>query len=324
MGKVVKPVFSVIIPVYNRPQEIFELLESLTKHNKALFEVIVVEDGSQISSVDQVMLFEGKLDIQYLEKENTGQGFSRNYAAQYARGKYLVFFDSDCLIPENYFGVVEKYLDRHAVDAWGGPDKAHENFSSWQKAISFTMTSVLTTGGIRGKKKHVGSFQPRSFNMGIRKDVFLETGGFKQTNLGEDIEYSTRLLNAGYKTALITEAFVYHKRRATPKQFFKQAFSFGKGRVITGRKNKNGIKLIHWFPLLFCLSFLGLPIAYIIHPVLFFVGVGVFGVYFFSIAMWSFLESRSLVVGLLSVFTAIYQLVGYGVGFLIQFIRKSD
>ncbi|MDH5604374.1 MAG: glycosyltransferase, partial [Cyclobacteriaceae bacterium] len=200
--------FTIIIPVYNRPSELEELLDSLTHQDYKAFEIIVIDDGSDVEVESQVKDYSRELNIRFIRKENTGQGFSRNIAAQQAHGEYLVFFDSDCLIPESYFKEVESFIGQEKIDAWGGPDRAHDSFTVLQKAISFTMTSVLTTGGIRGKKSHVGKFQPRSFNMGISKEVFLDMGGFHQTNLGEDVELSMRLLEKGCKTVLIERAFV--------------------------------------------------------------------------------------------------------------------
>ena len=315
--------FSVIIPVYNRPDELRELLESLSAQQYEDFEVIVVEDGSDKPSKDEVSMFRDKLTIRYVTKENTGQGFSRNYVAGDAEGEYLVFFDSDCLVPDHYFIEAENFLKENRVDAWGGPDKAHESFTDLQKAISFTMTSVFTTGGIRGKKKHIGRFQPRSFNMGISKEAFMTVGGFFQTNLGEDVELSMRLLEKGYRTALIETAYVYHKRRTNLYQFFKQAFSFGVGRILSGRNKKGGIKGVHTFPLLFTIAFLACPWLWFIHPWLFYAGCAGFSLYFFLICIFATAESGSLLVGALSIVTAIVQLTGYGAGFLMEYVSPS-
>ena len=229
------PRFSVIIPVYNRPDEVAELLSSLTSQSYKDFEVLIIEDGS-LNKCDQVVQnYIDKLDVKYYFKENSGQGFTRNYGFERAKGDNFIVFDSDCLIPENYFQVVHNFLEENSMDAFGGPDKAHKSFTPLQKAISYSMTSPFTTGGIRGNKKHVGKFHPRSFNMGISKELFHRTKGYKLTRMGEDIEFSIRIINEGFKTALIPDAYVYHKRRTSISQFYKQLHFFGRARVNVNR-----------------------------------------------------------------------------------------
>ena len=206
------PKYSVIVPVYNRPEEIKELLESLTLQVYRNFEVIIVEDGSTNPCRDIVDSYRDKLQLEYVVKQNSGPGPSRNVGYAMAKGDYRVVFDSDCIIPSEYFSVVDEALSNHSFDAWGGPDRAHQNFTLLQRAMAYTMSSILTTGGIRGSKKSVGKFQPRSFNMGISRNVYEKTGGFKLNRLAEDIEFSIRMKKSGFNVVLIAEAFVYHKR----------------------------------------------------------------------------------------------------------------
>ena len=214
------PKYSIIVPVFNRPDEIDELLASLTHQTYTNFEVLIIEDGSQLKCESQVQKYKESLNIRYFFKPNSGQGFSRNYGFERANGEWLIVFDSDCIIPEYYLSAVEGYLASHDIQAFGGPDRAHENFTLIQKAISYSMTSLFTTGGIRGSKQHIGIFHPRSFNMGIRKDVFEKTKGYMLPKKGEDIEFSIRIIENGFRTALIEDAFVYHKRRTNFGQFF--------------------------------------------------------------------------------------------------------
>jgi len=216
------PRYSIIIPVFNRPTEVDELLESLHHQTVQDFEVLIIEDGSDNDCKDVVKKHQDRLNIRYFYKENSGQGFSRNYGYERAHGEWMIVFDSDCIIPPHYLQSVEDYLAENAVDAFGGPDRAHENFTPVQKAISYSMTSLFTTGGIRGGKKHIGVFHPRSFNMGIRKAVFEKTGGYILPKKGEDIEFSIRIIENGFTTALIEDAYVYHKRRTHFGQFFTQ------------------------------------------------------------------------------------------------------
>jgi glycosyltransferase involved in cell wall biosynthesis len=146
-------VYSVIVPVYNRPEEIDELLLSLTRQSFHDFEVLIIEDGSENRCEHIVQKYSEKLAVRYYFKENSGQGFSRNFGFERASGDYFVVFDSDCIIPENYFETVHRFLSVTPVDCWGGPDRAHPTFTPIQKAINYSMTSFFTTGGIRGKKK---------------------------------------------------------------------------------------------------------------------------------------------------------------------------
>lgn len=310
------PEFSIIIPVYNRPDELNELLKSFTQQTFSDFEVIVVEDGSIARSDNVVEQYRPQLDIQYFYKSNEGPGPARNFGFHRARGNYFVVFDSDCILPPHYFESVVKVLSAKPVDAWGGPDRGHESFTKAQRAMAYTMASVLTTGGIRGGKKRVGWFQPRSFNMGISRKVFEATGGFRFDRFAEDIELSIRMKKAGFHVVLIPEAFVYHKRRTTFGQFFKQVFNFGKGRAMIGRVYPDEVKLTHWFPSLFTLGTLCLPVLPWLSPVLFKLALSLYGLYLIAVFVHATISAKSLVVGLLSVPSALLQLWGYGLGFL--------
>jgi len=263
------------------------------------------------------------LRIQYFFKPNSGPGPSRNFGFGHARGDYVVVFDSDCLIPSDYFDVVERSIQLHQWDAWGGPDKAHEDFTILQRAMGYTMTSVLTTGGIRGGKKRIGWFQPRSYNMGMSRKVLDVTGGFKFSHFAEDIELSIRMKKNGFKVGLIPDAYVYHKRRANFKQFFQQVFNFGKGRALIGREHAEEIKLTHWFPTLFLLGCIALLLLPIISLVLFKFGLTLFIVYLIAIFIHSLIENKNLPVAILSIPAALLQLWGYGLGFLNETLKSS-
>ncbi len=310
------PKFSVIIPVYNRPDEIDELLESLTKQTFEDFEVLVVEDGSTISCKPQVDSYKSRLNIEYFYKENSGQGFSRNYGFERANGEWLVVFDSDCLIPSDYFQAVNTHLESHDLDAYGGPDKAADDFTLIQKAISYSMTSFFTTGGIRGRKRHVGVFHPRSFNMGIKKEVFEKTGGYILPKKGEDIEFSIRIIENGFKTGLISKAFVYHKRRTNFVQFFKQLHFFGTARVNVFRFYKSELKLLHFFPSVFLIGLIISGLLHFFYPEIGGPAMMVYGLYALIILIDSLMKTRSIVVGVLSIIAAFTQLIAYGMGLI--------
>ncbi|HNP19126.1 MAG TPA: glycosyltransferase [Fulvivirga sp.] len=314
--------YSVIIPVYNRPNEVDELLESLTKQTFSNFEVLIVEDGSVDKCDTIVEKYQSQLNITYYYKPNSGQGFSRNFGFENAKGDYFIVFDSDCLIPEHYFQAVDQYLNEHAVDAFGGPDKAHESFTAIQKAISYSMTSPLTTGGIRGNKKHYGTFHPRSFNMGISRRVYEKVGGYKITRMGEDLEFSIRIIKAGFKTALISGAFVYHKRRTSLLQFYKQLHFFGRARINLGRFYPREVKLLHWFPAFFTLGFFSLAVWPWVNVPLAVVGCSAYLVFFMSNFVSSWLKNKSLYVAILSMATSFTQLFAYGIGFMTEWGKK--
>jgi len=310
------PLFSIIVPVFNRPQEIDELLASLLEQSHRNFEVIVVEDGSTVRCDHIVDRYRDKLSIQYFFKPNTGPGPSRNFGFVNARGKYFLVFDSDCIIPSSYLQAVSESLDKHHWEAWGGPDRAHESFTAVQRAMGYTMSSFLTTGGIRGGKKRVGTFQPRSFNMGISRRVFEVTGGFKLNRLAEDIELSIRIRKAGFKIGLIQEAFVYHKRRTNFRDFYRQVYNFGRGRVIVGRLHPKEIKPTHWFPALFLIGIALILFMPLVTRSLFLASIGLMAIYILSIIVHAYFSDKSLRVALLAAPAALLQLTGYGAGFL--------
>ena len=311
----VKPVFSIIIPVYNRSEELDELLASiLAQEYDEAFDVYIIEDGSSLKSDLIVDKYSSQLSIHYLEKQNTGPGASRNYGMAKATGNYFIILDSDVTLPKHYLATVAKQLEKKYTDAFGGPDAAHPNFTSLQKAINYSMTSFLTTGGIRGKKKSVGKFQPRSFNMGLSKKAFEITKGFSDMRAGEDIDLTFRLWNHGLETQFIDTAFVYHKRRNSVSSFFQQTYAFGAARPKLNKMYPTTAKLTYWFPSVFIL---GLDLSILLlffgiyNPIL------VYGLYFSLIALdVSYRNNFNPIVSLLSIITSLTQFLGYGFGFL--------
>jgi len=315
--------FSVIIPVYNRPEELRELLLSVNRQNFTDLEVVVIEDGSTNDSSKIIADFRDKLQIQYLVQSNTGQGFARNNGMKIAVGDFFVILDSDVILPQNYFQKLSKSIDRRRLDAFGGPDAADEDFSALQKAIDFAMTSIWTTGGIRGKMKDPTKYQARGFNMGVSQKVFEATGGFVDPNQGEDIEWSIRIKKAGYRLELVQEAFVYHKRKNTLVSFAKQSFSFGRNRVNVSRFHPGAIKLVHWLPTAFLIFCLTIPFLYFMNKMLFQLGIGVFLIWSLGVIFSSTVQNKSVKVGLLSWVTSISQLWFYGLGLPMELLRKS-
>jgi glycosyltransferase involved in cell wall biosynthesis len=317
------PKYSVIIPVFNRPDEIRDLMESLLAQTRKDFEIIVVEDGSTVTCEEAVREYEKQLPIRYYFKSNSGPGPARNFGYAHARGKYLVVFDSDCMLPPGYFEAVDQTMKLSPLDAWGGPDRGHEGFTVAQRAMAYTMSSVLTTGGIRGGRKRVGWFQPRSFNMGISKEVYEHTGGFRFDRYAEDIEFSIRIKKAGFRVGLISDAFVFHKRRANLFQFLKQVFNFGKGRALIGKVHPEEVRITHWFPACFTLATILLPLLFLTDGVLFTIAAVLFGSYISAIFFHAWATCRHPGVALMSVASALIQLWGYGAGFLVEKMRKA-
>jgi len=318
----VKPIFSIIIPVYNRPEEIDELLASISAQEyDEPIEVCIVEDGSSEKSDLIINKYTSELSIQYFETENTGPGSSRNYGMTKATGNYFIILDSDVILPNNYLAEITKQLEKKYTDAFGGPDAAHSSFSVLQKAINYSMTSFLTTGGIRGNKKSVGKFQPRSFNMGLSQKAFDITKGFSNMRAGEDIDLSFRLWEQGLETQLIDAAYVYHKRRNSFLGFFQQTFAFGAARPKLNRMYPETVKLTYWFPCIFIIGF-DISILLVIlgfNQLLYF-----YGVYFLLIFLDSLLQNKNVRVASLSIVTSFTQFLGYGLGFLeSQFISKK-
>ena len=305
--------FSFIIPVYNRPEEIKELLDSFIQlEGEHDFEIVIIEDGSSIPSDKIIRDYSNKLDISYYQKKNSGPGDSRNYGMRRAKGNYYIILDSDCILPSVYLTNVKKSLKDHYVDCFGGPDAAHESFTSLQKAIDFSMTSFITTGGIRGSKNSVDEFQPRSFNMGLSKKAFEATNGFGNIHPGEDPDLTIRLKKLGYKTKLIPEAFVYHKRRISWSKFYKQVNKFGMTRPILNSWYPETRKITYWFPTMFLIALVSSIVALIFDVQL---PIMLFALYF-TLAFIMALIKYNLVVALLTIPAILIQFFGYGWGFL--------
>lgn len=311
--------FSIIIPVYNRPDEVEELLSSLTLQTyDKTFEVVIIEDGSSIPCNQVVDQYKDKLSISYFNKPNSGPGDSRNFGMQKAKGNYFLIFDSDCLIPNHYLETVKNFLSKNFVHCFGGPDAAHHSFSDVQKAINHTMTSFLTTGGVRGGSEKIDKFQPRSFNMGISKEAFDQTKGFGKIHPGEDPDLSMRLWNLGYETKLIKEAYVYHKRRIDFAKFYKQVNKFGKARPILDKWFPKYVKLTYWFPVVYLLQSI-ISIILSLNGIFELLILNI--LYLFLIGIEGTVKNSSIKIGILSIFTTLVQFYGYGFGFIKSYFK---
>ena len=339
------PKYSIIVPVYNRPDEVEELLESLTKQTLQDFDVILVEDGSQKPCKDVADKYADRLDIHYYAKENSGPGPSRNYGVERSGSEYVIILDSDVVLPEGYMSAVEKSLEEHPCDAFGGPDRAHESFTDMQKAISYSMTSFFTTGGIRGGKAKLDKFHPRSYNLGVKREVYNALGGFSKMRFGEDIDFSYRILEHGYTTRLYPDAWVWHKRRTNLDKFFKQVFNSGIARINLTKRHPGTLKLVHLLPMVFTVGVILLIVAAVVLRLLalnpsmgesfcqgFPVGKTHVGwwvlpllpvlLYILLVFVDSSIKNKSLVIGYLSVKSSFVQLFGYGFGFLTAWWKR--
>ena len=318
--------YSFIIPVFNRPDEIKELLKSfLAIEGNTPFEIVIIEDGSTIDCKAIVKDFETDLNISYYYKPNSGPGSSRNYGMLKAKGNYFIILDSDCLLPPQYLSVVISELDKEYVDCFGGPDAANQSFTNLQKAINFAMTSFITTGGIRGSKSQNDKFQPRSFNMGISKAAFEASEGFGNIHPGEDPDLSIRLTKLGFKTKLFNNAFVYHKRRISWSKFYKQVYKFGLVRPILNLWHPTSERIIYWFPTIFCL---GLVLAIISACFGNYFLLIIFSLYIALAFLLALIQTKNLVIAIQAIFAIFVQFLGYGFGFfkstiVIKVLRKE-
>ena len=326
--------FSIIVPVYNRPHEVEELLESLTKQTCHNFEVLVVEDGSTIPCEDVCNRYTDVLDIQYHTKSNSGPGQTRNYGAERAHGEYLLVLDSDCVLPAGYLSAIEEELQRDEADAFGGPDRAHPSFTPVQKAINYSMTSFFTTGGIRGGaagskgRRSLDRFYPRSFNMGIKAELYRRLKGFSNMRFGEDIDFSYRICQSGARCRLFPEAWVWHKRRTDMRKFWKQVHNSGIARINLTKRHPGTLKLVHLLPAVFTLGVGGLLLLVVLGAAFCVAGMTLAGSWLLvaglsPLLLFSLLvlvdsswRNKSLWVGLLSIRASFTQLLGYGTGFL--------
>jgi len=325
--------YSIVVPVYNRPDEVDELLESLSNQIQKDFEVIIVEDGSVKTCKDVCDKYADILVLHYYAKENSGPGQSRNYGAERARGEWLIILDSDVVLPKGYIKAIDSAITTDTV-AFGGSDTAHPSFTPIQKAISYSMTSFFTTGGIRGGKAKLDKFYPRSFNMGIRRDVYQQLGGFSKMRFGEDIDFSYRIVEAGYRPQLFPEAWVWHKRRTDFRKFFRQVYNSGIARINLEKRHPGTLKLVHLLPTVFTVGVIGLIlISAIGRALMHYVDRDQFywmcfapwiPIIIYSLIIWidSSIRNRSLKVGLLSIPAAFVQLMGYGLGFIESWWKR--
>ncbi len=336
--------YSIIIPVYNRPDEVDELLQSLCDQSQKDFEVIIVEDGSKVPCKEVCDKYAGMVDLHYYTKENGGPGQARNYGARHAKGDYLIVLDSDVVLPTSYIQAVNEEMAKQQPDAFGGPDAAHDSFTDTQKAISYSMTSFFTTGGIRGGKKKLDKFYPRSFNMGIRRDVYQELNGFSKMRFGEDIDFSYRIVEAGYGTCLFPTAWVWHKRRTDFRKFFRQVYNSGIARINLSKRHPGTLKIVHLLPMVFTVGVIALVLLFAVGLLLASFGINhmskAFGtamcqlsllpllLYSVIIFIDSSTKNKSIHVGLLSIPAAFVQLMGYGLGFIEAWwkrcVKKED
>lgn len=312
-----KRLFSVIVPVFNRPDEISDLLASLASQSDSGFETVIVEDGSTIPCREQCEAYAGRLSLKYFYKDNEGRSIARNYGMDRAGGDYFIFVDSDCILPPDYIARLREALGENPADCFGGPDAAHESFTDTQKAINYSMTSFLTTGGIRGGKVHMEKFTPRTFNMGFSRQVYDRVGGFREM-FSEDIDMSTRIRLAGFSVMLFPDVAVYHKRRVDFRKFWRQVHVFGMSRITLQLLYPGSMKAVHWLPALFVIGAVAMIVwaffwKWALVPLL---------IYILALWIWGMISTRSVKIGTMGVGAAMVQLCGYGTGFIRAYVWK--
>lgn len=312
---------SIVVAIFNRKDELFELLNSLIAQTDKDFEVIIVDDGSIIDLLPTVETFKEMLEIQYFKKENSGPGLSRNYGARRAKNDWLVFVDSDVIVEKDYIENIKKNLEKTDCAAFGGADKAHKGFNILQKAISYSMTSVFTTGGIRGNKKAVTKFQPRSFNLGVNKEIFLSIGGFSEMRIGEDPDLSMTIWEKGYKTAFFDDIGVYHKRRTDLGKFSKQVYQFGCARPILNQRHPDYVKTTFWFPTLFLLGYVAGILEYFLLQKGFVLAC--YGFYTLVIFLHALYLTKNVAIAAQAIITTYIQMFSYGYGFLESWVKLN-
>ena len=312
---------SIVVAIFNRKDELFELLNSLIAQTDKDFEVIIVDDGSFVDLLPTVETFKEMLNIQYFKKANSGPGLSRNYGANRAKNDWLVFVDSDVIVEKDYIENIKKNLEKTYCAAFGGADKAHKGFNILQKAISYSMTSVFTTGGIRGNKKAVTKFQPRSFNMGVNKEIFLKIGGFSEMRIGEDPDLSMNIWENGYQTAFFDNIGVYHKRRTDLGKFSKQVYQFGCARPILNQRHPNYVKPTFWFPTLFLLGYVAGILEYFLLQKGFVLAC--YGFYTLVIFLHALYLTKNIAIAAQAIITTYIQMFSYGYGFLESWIKLN-
>lgn len=312
---------SIVVAIFNRKDELFELLNSLIAQTDKDFEVIIVDDGSFVDLLPTVETFKEMLNIQYFKKANSGPGLSRNYGANRAKNDWLVFVDSDVIVEKDYIENIKKNLEKTNCAAFGGADKAHKGFNLLQKAISYSMTSVFTTGGIRGSKKAVTRFQPRSFNMGVNKEIFLKIGGFSEMRIGEDPDLSMTIWENGYQTAFFDDIGVYHKRRTDLGKFSKQVYQFGCARPILNQRHPNYVKPTFWFPTLFLLGYVAGILEYFLLQKGFVLAC--YGFYTLVIFLHALYLTKNIAIAAQAIITTYIQMFSYGYGFLESWVKLN-
>ena len=314
-------IFSLIIPTYNRLNELQELIPTIEQQEYDLtsIELVIVDDGSTDGTSAYINSYKSDLKITYVKQQNQGPGPARNIGMSLATGAYFIFVDSDCLLPPQYFSELAAGITAEGYEAFGGPDTYHPSFSPLLKAINYAMTSFIGTGGTRGSKKSIAKFYPRSFNMGISRTVYDIIGGFGSMRHGQDMDYSARIYQAGFQVGLISDAFVYHKRRTSLWRFFKQIHNWGVTRINLAGLHPNMLKPIHLAPAFILIAglliLLSAPFWLWGFALLKFGLLGLVALMIF-ISIQSFLEYRSVQVALLSILTLFIQVFAYAVGSL--------
>ncbi|MCB0667346.1 MAG: glycosyltransferase [Saprospiraceae bacterium] len=314
--------YSIIVAVYNRVDEVRELLASAEAlvFDRSGFEFLFVDDGSTDGFREMIENYQSAsgLQVSAIYQANQGPGAARNHGMEEAAGRYFIFLDSDCMVPPHWISAIDEAIEQSGYDAFGGPDTFHPSFSPLLKAINYSMTSFLGTGGTRGSKKSIGKFYPRSFNMGVSRQIFEKIGGMNKLRHGQDMDFSARIYAAGYKVGLITDAYVFHKRRTSIWKFFKQIFNWGVARINLGRLHPSLLKPVHFLPSLILTGLIILLIISLLTGIWWIwwvVGLG-YALVCLTAFVQAFSQYRELKTAFLSIITLNIQVFAYGMGLL--------
>ena len=323
--------YSIIIPSFNRADELSELLKSFEQLDfpKDAYEVIIADDGSTDTTAELVKKFQDKksFTLTYCSQQNKGLGAARNLGMENAAGDFFVFVDSDVTVPPHWLNEIDLGLSREKADAFGGPDTYLDSFPALLKAINYSMTSFITTGGLRGKKgRKLAKFYPRSFNMGLSRKLQEKIGGFGNLRHGQDIEYSSRIIRSGAKVFFAEKAFVFHKRRTNLRRFLRQVFNWGIARINLYQIDPSMFEPLHAAPAAALILVLTVSAAAVFSPLFFWLfKIGLVSgllVLLFSMADAA-IKYKQLKPSFYLPLVIPIQVFAYGAGFIYNFIRRA-
>lgn len=224
------PFFSIIVPTHTRPKQLAACLSALDRldYRRDLFEVIVVDDGSEMSLEDIVDSFRSRLDLTLIRQAHAGPAAARNAGADVARGEFLAFTDDDCAPAPNWLQCLASKLSVMKDRALGGRivNALPENLY----AVTSQIIIDVVYAHYNGDPNHARFFA--SNNLALATNRFHAVGGFDSVffpRASEDRDLCDRWLFNGYKMTYAPEALVYHSHPLDLRTFWRQHFNYGRG-----------------------------------------------------------------------------------------------